>query len=388
MTVRTEARTTSPTAVVGMVGGGQLARMTQQAAIALGIELHVLTPHPTDPAVQAGAQFIAGDPDDLDALFALAAATDVVTFDHEHVPNTYLRALADAGHLVRPNPAAKLLAQDKSVARPVLREAGFAVPAFADVPTGDVGAVVHFAESNGWPLVIKAPRGGYDGRGVFHVVSAADLTDLPGLGSLDRWLLEAYVPIATELAVLVARRPNGQSVAYPVVETVQRDGICHELVMPARVGADVAGRAAAIGVAIADAIDATGILAVELFLTEGGELLVNELAARPHNSGHATIDASATSQFENHLRAVLDWPLGAPTQLAAGAATVNLLGPAQPVDLSRGVRRALEDPTVHVHLYGKSFSPGRKLGHVTALSDDPDSALDAARTAARALLAP
>ena len=388
MTVATEARTVSPTAVVGMVGGGQLARMTQQAAIALGIELHVLTPNDTDPAVQAGARFLPGQPDDLDALMVLADTTDVVTFDHEHIPNSHLRALADAGHLVRPAPAAKLLAQDKSVARRVLADAGFAVPAFADVAGGDVAAVVDFAAANGWPVVIKAPRGGYDGRGVFTVAGPDGLADQPGLDALDRWLLEAHVPIATELAVLVARRPNGASVTYPVVETVQRDGICHELVMPARIDAEVAAAAATTATAIARRIDATGILAVELFLTASGELLVNELAARPHNSGHATIDASVTSQFENHLRAVLDWPLGAVDLLAPAAATVNLLGPDQPVDLTRAVPRALEDPTVRLHLYGKSSSPGRKLGHVTALADDPGTALAAARQAARALRTP
>jgi 5-(carboxyamino)imidazole ribonucleotide synthase len=362
--------------------------MSQQAAIALGIELQVLTPHDTDPAIQAGAYFRPGEPDDLGALFALAEATEVVTFDHEHVPNAHLRALVEAGHLVRPNPDAKLLAQDKSVARRVLGDAGFAIPAFDDVAVGDVESVIGFAEANGWPIVIKAPRGGYDGRGVFQVNGPADLTSLPGLATLDRWLLEAHVQIATELAVLVVRRPSGQSVTYPVVETIQRDGICHELVMPARVSADVATRASAIAVAIAEKIGATGVLAVELFLTRHGDLLVNELAARPHNSGHATIDASATSQFENHLRAVLDWPLGAPTQLVRAAATVNLLGPRQPVDLSRTVPRSLNDPAVHIHLYGKSFSPGRKLGHVTALSDDPDTALESARSAARTLLAP
>ncbi len=386
MSVVAEARTVAPTAVVGMVGGGQLARMTQQAAIALGIELHVLTPNHGDPAVQAGARFLAGDPDDLDALFVLADTTDVVTFDHEHVPNAHLRALADAGHRVHPNPAAKLLAQDKSIARRVLRDAGFDVPAFADVATGDRSAVVAFAAANGWPLMIKAPRGGYDGRGVFTVQGPDDLDAQSGLAALDRWLLEAHVPIATELAVLVARRPSGQSVTYPVVETVQRDGICHELVMPARIPAEVASRAAAVATDIAESIDASGILAVELFVTAAGGLVVNELAARPHNSGHATIDASTTSQFENHLRAVLDWPLGATTQLAPAAATVNLLGPAQPIDLRRTVPLALEDPSVRVHLYGKSYSAGRKLGHVTVLADDPGSALASARTAAKVLL--
>ncbi len=388
MTVVTEARTTSPTAVVGMVGGGQLARMTQQAAIALGIELVVLTPEESDPAVQAGARFIPGQPDDFEALVTLARASDVVTFDHEHIPNNHLRALADAGHLVRPAAGAKLLAQDKSVARRVLSDAGFAVPAFADVASGDVAAVVAFAGGNGWPVVVKAPRGGYDGRGVFIVSGPDGLEDQPGLAALDRWLLEAHVPIATELAVLVARRPSGASVTYPVVETVQRDGICHELVMPARIDAEVAERATSIATDIAQRIDVTGILAVELFLTTDGDLVVNELAARPHNSGHATIDASVTSQFENHLRAVLDWPLGAVDQVAPVAATVNLLGPDKPVELARTVPRALEDPTVHLHLYGKSYSPGRKLGHVTALADDAESALAAARTAARVLGTP
>ena len=388
MTVVHEVRTTSPTAVVGMVGGGQLARMTQQAAIALGIELQVLTPHLSDPAIQAGARFRPGDPGDLEALFSLADVSDVVTFDHEHVPNSHLRALVEAGHVVRPNPDAKLLAQDKSIARRVLGDAGFPVPAFEDVRSGDVGSVGRFGDANGWPIVVKAPRGGYDGRGVFSVTSTADLSNHPELADHDRWLLEARVPIAAELAVLVVRRPSGQSITYPVVETIQRDGICHELVMPARIPREVAAQAIATAVAIADRIDVSGILAVELFLTVDGNLVVNELAARPHNSGHATIDASATSQFENHLRAVLDWPLGASTQLVPAAATVNLLGPPEPVDLASTVPRALEDPAVHIHLYGKSYSPGRKLGHVTALADDPDTALRSARAAARSLLVP
>ena len=388
MTVTSSARTTSPTAVVGMVGGGQLARMTQQAAIALGIELHVLTPAETDPAIRAGAQFLAGQPDDLDALVALASSTDVVTFDHEHVPNRHLRALVEAGYAVRPDPAAKLLAQDKGVARQVLGGAGFAVPAFEEVAPGDAAAVARFADAHGWPVVIKAPTGGYDGRGVFVVDGPSDLARQDGLDSLDRWLLEEHVPIRTELAVLVARRPSGQVVTYPVVETVQRDGICHELVMPARIDAAVADRAAALGTAIAERIGATVMLAVELFVTADGDLVVNELAARPHNSGHATIDASVTSQFENHLRAVLDWPLGATTQLAPAAATVNLLGPDHPVDLSSTVPSALGEPTLHLHLYGKSMSPGRKVGHVTVLAHDAESALATARAAAAAVLAP
>jgi 5-(carboxyamino)imidazole ribonucleotide synthase len=371
-----------------MVGGGQLARMAQQAAIGLGIELQVLTAHDGDPAVLAGARFVPGDPSDLDALLGLAKGSDVITFDHEHVPNGHLQALVDAGYTVRPEPSAKLMAQDKSVARQVLGDAGFAVPPYADVAAGDLDAAVRFGDANGWPIMVKAPRGGYDGRGVHLVASADDLVGNQGLASYDRWLLEAHVDIAVELAVLVARRPGGQAVTYPVVETVQRDGICHELVMPARVGGDLAARAAATAAAIAEHIGATGILAVELFVTTGGDLVVNELAARPHNSGHATIEGSVTSQFENHLRAVLVWPLGAPTLVAPAAATVNLLGPTEPVDLARTARRALEDPTVHLHLYGKTYAPGRKLGHVTVLGDDAGAAMDAARAAARAILVP
>jgi 5-(carboxyamino)imidazole ribonucleotide synthase len=378
----------APTAVVGMVGGGQLARMTQQAAIGLGVELQVLTAHDWDPAVTAGARFVPGDPGDLEALLALAKGSDVVTFDHEHVPNAHLRTLEDAGHLVRPSPAAKLLAQDKTIARQVLGDAGFVIPPFADVPAGDIGAASRFADAHGWPLVIKAPRGGYDGRGVDVIASTADLVGREDLGSDGRWLLEAHVDIVVELAVLVARRPNGQSVTYPVVETVQRDGICHELVMPARIPPDVAARAEATATAIAEHIGATGILAIELFVTADGDLVINELAARPHNSGHATIEGATTSQFENHLRAVLDWPLGAPTLVAPAAATVNLLGPPEPIDLSWTAPRALEDPHVHLHLYAKAYAPGRKLGHVTVLADDAETALQTARTAADALLRP
>jgi 5-(carboxyamino)imidazole ribonucleotide synthase len=369
-----------------MVGGGQLARMTHQATIGLDIELQVLTAHDWDPAVLAGARFVPGDPSDLEALFTLAKGCDVVTFDHEHVPTDHLRALADAGYLVRPAPSAKLLAQDKTVARRALGQGGFPVPAWQDVAAGDVEAATRFGEAHGWPIVVKAPRGGYDGRGVHLVAGPEELVDHPGLASSGRWLLEERVDIAMELAVLVARRPGGQTVTYPVVETVQRDGICHELVMPARVDTDRAGEAERMATAIAEQIGATGILAVELFVTTGGGLVVNELAARPHNSGHATIEGASTSQFENHLRAVLDWPLGATSLVAPAAATVNLLGPPEPVDLTRNASRALEDPTVHLHLYGKSYAPGRKLGHVTVLAGDPDTALASARAAADALV--
>lgn len=377
-----QRRGRTASATVGMIGGGQLARMTHQAAIGLDIELRILTPDPVASAVRAGAAHVAGHPDDLDTVLAFAAGCDVVTFDHEQVPASVLSALMHAGHVVRPEPGAKRLAQDKAHARRILNQAGFAVPPFAVVDAGDRGALERFAADHGWPVVVKAPRGGYDGRGV-AVVHRDDLdatiAGLPASGG--QWLLEAMVPIAMELAVLVAQRPSGWWSAYPVVETVQQEGICRELVMPARVDPALAERATALAVSVAQGSCASGILAVELFVTVTGDLVVNELAARPHNSGHATIEACRTSQFENHLRGVLDWPLGSTAMAAPAAATVNILGGDPVADLGRDLPLVLEDPRVHVHLYGKAPAPGRKLGHVTALADDAEAAREAAHRA-------
>jgi 5-(carboxyamino)imidazole ribonucleotide synthase len=372
-------------AVVGVVGGGQLARMTHQAAIGLGVDVVVLTPDADDAAVAAGAHHLAGRPDDFDALLALGRACDVVTLDHELVARTHLEALVDAGHVVRPGPATLALAQDKALARRQLAAAGFPVPVHQVIDAGDTEAVASFAAMHGWPIVCKWPTGGYDGRGVVVVHS---LDDLPAVVSEPaaptEWLLEECVPIATELAVLVARRPSGWLATYPLIETTQVDGICRELVMPAVVPPALEDEARDLAVSLADGIDAVGILAVELFVTGDGRLLVNELATRPHNSGHATLDGSATSQFENHLRAVLDWPLGDTSLRGGAAAMVNLLGGAQPLDVSLAPA-ALADPSVHLHLYGKAWRPGRKLGHVTALGDTTDEALRSARAAANAL---
>lgn len=370
---------------VGMVGGGQLARMTHQAAIDLGIRLEVLAWSATDPAVLAGAPHLLGPPDSLDTLRSLAARSDVLTLDHEHAPTEHLEALQAAGYTLRPRAEAVGLAQDKLLARRTLEGAGFPVPAYAPADAGDLDAVQAFAALFGWPIVAKARHGGYDGRGVtvLHDVAAARaaLAASPAAG----WVLEAHVPIATELAVLVARRPAGFTAIYPVVETHQSDGMCRELVMPARVPSDVADTAARLAKSIADGIEASGILAVELFLTPDGDLLVNELAARPHNSGHATIEATVTSQFHNHLRGILDWPLGPTAMAAPAAATVNVVGPATGHDPLHHVAAALSVPGANVHLYAKHSRPGRKLGHVTALGADHDEALDTARASARLL---
>jgi 5-(carboxyamino)imidazole ribonucleotide synthase len=364
--------------VVGMVGGGQLARMTHEAASALGLTLAVLAERPDDAAALVDPDVAIGAPDDPEAVAKFAAGCDVLTFDHEHVPAALLEALPPRSPPVRPRPAALRLAQDKLAMRAALAGAGFPVPAWrrADHP-GDVAA---FAAGRGWPVIVKTPRGGYDGRGVFAVDGPAAL---PPAG----WplLVEEHVAIERELAAVVARRPSGQIAAYPVVQTVQRDGICVEVLAPAPdLPADLAEQAGALAGRLAGVLDVTGVLAVELFQTAGG-LLVNELAMRPHNSAHWTIDGAVTSQFEQHLRAVLDWPLGDPAAGRPCTVMVNVLGTAS-TDLPAALPRALAaEPGARVHLYGKGVRPGRKLGHVTVCGSDPARTRERARRAARLL---
>lgn len=359
---------------VAMVGAGQLARMTHQAAIDLGIELVVLAGAPEESAVRAGARAVYGDCGEASALRELAVGADVVTFDHEQVPPELLGELEAEGIPFQPGAGAKLLAQDKLHARRELAARGFPVPPFALARDG--AEIAAFAEEHGWPLVAKAPRGGYDGRGVTTVASAAEagalLEDSP-----DGLLLEPLLPIERELAVVVARSADGQATAYPVAETVQRDAMCREILVPAPVDDALAGQASDLALKITDIPGARGVIALELFLV-GGELLVNELALRPHNSGHFTIEGAETSQFEQHLRGVLGWPLGETALTAPAVAMVNVVGPADGSDPRERLARVLAIPGVHVHLYDKSSSPGRKLGHVTVKGSD----LETARTQA------
>jgi 5-(carboxyamino)imidazole ribonucleotide synthase len=356
-----------------MVGGGQLARMTHQAAIALGLSLRVLADTATDSAALVTPDVEIGAADDLAALARFAKSCDVVTFDHEHVPTAHLEALVAAEATVRPGPAALLFAQDKLAQRRRLNELGIPTPAFAPVET--VADVEAFAADHGWPVVLKAIRGGYDGRGVWMLTEPpAELPPTPVY-------VEARVPLVHELAVQIARRPSGETRTYPVVETVQRDGICVEVVAPApRIGPALATDAERIATTLAQELDVVGLLAVELFEAPGG-LFVNELAMRPHNSGHWSINGSRTNQFEQHLRAVLDWALGDTTPVAPVTVMANLLG-AENTDLSASLPAALAAvPEAAVHLYGKSARPGRKLGHVTVVGHDLNSVRDRAHAA-------
>jgi len=348
-----------------MIGAGQLARMTHQAAIALGQSLRVLAAAPADPAALVCADVHLGT--DLPAMRAFSRGCSAVTFDHEGVPQEHLRALVADGVPVHPGPEALLHAQDKLVMRRRLVELGVAVPQFA--PVREPADVERFVADHG-PAVLKAVRGGYDGRGVWmQPSSVAEL-----LASGTPLMVEQLVPLRRELTALVARSPFGQAAAWPVVETVQADGQCVQVLAPAPgLDDEVAAGAQHLALRIAVELGVTGLLAVELFERPDGRLVVNELAMRPHNSGHWTIEGSRTSQFEQHLRAVLDYPLGATTPTAPAVVMANVLGAAAPPDMELDERvhhLFARFPDVRVHLYGKVERPARKVGHVTVLGAD------------------
>lgn len=389
--------------VVGMVGAGQLARMTHQAAISLGQSLRILADSLDDGAALVAADVVVGDYRSLTDLRGFAAGCDVVTFDHEHVPNDHVVALAADGVSVQPGADALRFAQDKAAMRTKLTAMGLPVPQWVDLTLSDdpAAALAEFGERVGWPLVLKSTTGGYDGKGVWVLDSLADahpiiaaLTPPASQNAADHddggvkagvgLLAEEKVPIARELAAVVARSPFGQGAAWCVVETVQRDGICVEVIAPAPgLSEERADEAQQLALRIAAELGVTGVLAVELFEMAGdaepvgeysGSLLVNELAMRPHNSGHWTIEGARTSQFEQHLRAVLDYPLGATTLTAPVAVMANLLGGPDdvlPKRIDERVHHCMARwPDVKIHLYGKGLRPGRKIGHVTALGDD------------------
>jgi len=367
--------------VVGMVGAGQLARMTCPAAAGLGIGFRVLAGAPGESAAQVCAGTDLGDYRSLDDLLDFGGRCDVLTFDHEHVPGALLNAMERAGLTVRPGPDALRYAQDKRAMRERLAGLGISCPAYA--PVSGLDDVAAFAAGSGWPVVLKAVSGGYDGKGVWVCRTPQDAAAVlaHGIGLI----VEEHVAFERELAVLVARSPSGQGAAYPVVQTVQRDGICREVLAPAPgLPADTAQEAQRLGLAIAAGAGVTGLLAVELFETPDG-LLVNELAMRPHNSGHWTIEGARTSQFEQHLRAVLDLPLGTPALAAPHAVMVNILGGDDPDLYSRLVHVMAADPGVKVHLYGKQVRPGRKVGHVTVVGDDVEDLRGRAARAANYL---
>ena len=371
--------------IVGIVGAGQLARMCWQAGIGLDVDVRLLAARPDDAAAQVVPDPRIGDPDDPAALAALARECDVLTLDHELVDIATLDKLEAAGHVIHPRGTTLRYAQDKAYQRARFSAAGLPVPAHTCVAHEQ--DVAEFAEQHGWPLVLKLPRGGYDGRGVWHVDGPEALSRIwsdVASGAADQVLVEEAVAIACEVAVLLARRPSGQVAVAPLIETVQHDGMLRELIVPARVPAPTQDAAVDLARRVSDLVDVVGVCAIELFWT-GAELLINEIATRPHNSGHWTIDGATTSQFENHLRAVLDWPLGAMDAIRPAVCSVNVVGRDETSWPQAYLATALEIPDVHVHLYGKQPRAGRKVGHVTATGDTVEAARARAHRAADVL---
>lgn len=364
---------------VGVIGGGQLARMMQPAAIALGINLSVFAE--SEGSSAHGAVTKVGDYTDLSQLREFAKDVDVITFDHEHVPTELLRQLEADGVKVRPGPAALIHAQNKLVMRKKLAELGLPQPNWAEITSPQ--ELEKFMAIHGPEVVVKTPIGGYDGKGVRVVSSAAEVSEwLENLASYGGSLLaEQRVDFDSEAAQLIARRPSGEAKTWPLVQTIQSGGVCSEVIAPYP-SLSLSDPAAEIAHSIANGLGVTGVMAVEMFVLADGTLLVNELAMRPHNSGHFSIEGSNTSQFEQHLRAVLDLPLGDTGMRGGFAVMVNLLGVDDKNNFYQHYPAVMSRyPSVSFHLYQKTARLGRKMGHLTVLGSNHEELLETGRKA-------
>ncbi len=372
--------------ILGIVGGGQLAKMIAQAARQLGCDVAVLERQAHSPAADLTTHHIVGDWDDPETLIELGKVSDVVTLENEFVSADSLAALERAGHALWPTAANIRVVQDKLTQKQAFVDAGLPVPRFMAV--ANQAEVAAAAEKLGWPLLLKKRRCGYDGKGNFTVRSTADIeTAWQQLGGDSNELyVEEFCRFTAELAIMITRGRDGTSVSYPLVETIQRDHICHVVKAPAAVSPGIAAIAADIAQRAVAAVNGVGSVGVEMFLTADRNILINEMAPRVHNSGHYTIEACACSQFENHVRAVMGWPLGSPALRAPAAVMVNLLGAAKGSGNPHGMSAALRVAGASVHVYGKtSSSPGRKMGHITALGETMEQALESAQAATAAI---
>jgi 5-(carboxyamino)imidazole ribonucleotide synthase len=368
---------------IGIIGGGQLARMTALAALPLGCEVVVLERNPFSPAARLSPDSVVGDWNDPATLLSFASRVDVITLENEFVDARALSALENAGHKLFPSAACVALTQDKLTQKQALEAAGLGVAKFRAVKSPE--EVVAAARDFGWPLLLKTRRNGYDGKGNSTLRSEADVQSAWQKlgGGQNELFVEEFWNFSKEVAVIVTRGRDGSSVVYPVVETEQRDHICHVVKAPAQIPASVAKQAAEMARRAIDAVGGVGSFGVEMFLSASGALAINELAPRVHNSGHYTIEACDCSQFENHVRAILGLPLGSTRMIAPAAVMLNLLGTQKAGGSPRGLETALRIPGAHIHVYGKSMSgAGRKMGHVTALGETIDGALETARRAA------
>jgi len=368
---------------IGIIGGGQLARMTATAARQLGCDVSIIEKFADCPAAPLASHALSGDWNDPRALLRLAEHVDLLTLENEFVDAHSLAELEAAGHRLYPTSKTIALVQDKLIQKQTLSAAGLPMPAFRSV--SNKNGIESVAADFGWPLVLKARRNGYDGKGNATLNSSADID--AAWDKLDgercELYVEAFCPFTMELAIMVTRGRGGETATYPVVESIQKDHICHIVRAPAAITQELRDKARDFAIRAVEAIGGIGSVGVEMFLTEDHEILLNEMAPRVHNSGHYTIEACDCSQFENHVRAVLGWPLGSTQMKTPAAVMVNLLGQGEGGGYPRGIDKALETRGAHVHIYGKSRSlPGRKMGHITVTADDPGTAENLATRAA------
>jgi 5-(carboxyamino)imidazole ribonucleotide synthase len=372
---------------IAIVGGGQLAKMTALSALQLGCDVLVLERKPEGPAINLASHSFVGDWDNPDDLINLAEHADVVTLENEFVDANSLYQLEKAGHLLFPTAKSIGLVQDKFIQKQTLQEAGLPLSPFRIIESRE--DIIDVAKEFNWHLVIKTRRNGYDGKGNATVNNESEIgAAWDKLDGDNRTLYaEAFCPFVSELAIIITTSKNGEVAAYPLVESVQRDHICHIVRAPAPVSDEITAKATEIASHAVAAIGAIGSFGVEMFLTKDNDVIINELAPRVHNSGHYSIEACECSQFENHVRAVLGWPLGSTKMIKPAAVMVNLLGQGHGSGHPAGFNDALAMPGVHIHVYGKELSmPGRKMGHVTALGETLSEAEQAAQTAANVLI--
>ena len=371
---------------VGVIGGGQLARMMIEPALAMGLDIKVFAENEGSSAAMAATQI--GDYTNVAEIREFAKTVDVITFDHEHVPLNVLETLEAEGVSVQPPSKALKFAQNKLHMRVRLTELGLPMPAWAEIKTAE--ELDTFISANGGVAILKTPIGGYDGKGVAVVRHSADaaqwLANIHDFGG--SLLAEQKVDFVRELAQLVARRPSGEIAHWPLVQTIQRDGVCSEVLVPTpNASEDELNRAAVIAETVANGLGVTGVLAVEMFETADGQFFINELAMRPHNSGHFSIEGSVTSQFEQHLRAVLDLPLGSTEAVAEHSVMINLLGVNEVDDFVSNYPKVLAaHPAAKFHTYGKAARKGRKMGHITVIGSNADDVLAEAKAAASVCL--
>ncbi len=371
---------------IGIIGGGQLAKMTALSALKFGCDIHILECKPEAPATNLARKTFIGDWDNPNDLLKLAEYSDVITLENEFVDANSLAELEKSRHALFPTAKSIGLVQDKYIQKKTLQEAGLPLASFRAIESRE--EIIDLAKEFNWPLVIKTRRNGYDGKGNATVDNESEIDAAwDKLDGDNRTLYaEAFCPFASELAIIITTSRSGEVATYPLVESVQRNHICHIVRAPASVSDSIAKNATDIAQRAVIAIGAVGSFGVEMFLTKDDEVIINELAPRVHNSGHYTIEACECSQFENHVRAVLGWPLGSTEMVKPAAAMVNLLGQDYGSGRPAGFDEALAIPSVHIHIYGKKLSmPGRKMGHVTALGDTLSAAEEAAQAAADVL---